>query len=308
MEQQGEGRPLRLQVAGALRTFCCHRATLSRTHHPNSLAAVDECAAAAAPRVEVDVRFLSDNGMLVFHDEALDRETNGKGAVDVLERATARTLRYRGDSSGLCFLEEVVDSLASSPATLQVDLKHMGAISAGRVAALAKVLEPLGERVLVGSQAHWNIRRLADTGLPVAFDPTLHWHRRCNETAPAVEGPRRMGIPGLWDDAPLAHVPDVPFGEYVAARIEDLVAIAPAIEWMVDFRTILWLRSRGVLLGELLAERGIALAAWTLVDDGPVRTTTLLESLFAAGVTVVITEYAAEIASYAHHLALQPSH
>lgn len=307
MEQEGRRWPLRLTVAGALRTFCCHRATLSGTHHPNSLAAVQDCAAAAAPRIEVDVRFLSDDGMIVFHDDVLDRETEGAGAVELLERAAARSLRYRADASALCFLEEVVELLAPSSAILQVDLKHMGAISAHRVAALARVLEPLRGRALVGSQAHWNIRRLADTGLPVAFDPTLHWHRRCGEVAPAPDGPRRMGYPGLWDDAPLAHVPGVPFADYIAARVEDLVAIAPAIEWMVDYRTILWLASHGVRLGALLAERGIALAAWTLVDEGPCRTPAIMETLFAAGVTVVITEDAGQLASYAHRLALQPS-
>ncbi len=162
-------------IYGSRRLFSCHRATLSGRHVPNSLQAVDECLTARVPRLEIDVRFLADDAMLVFHDGRLDHETTGMGKVDALDRAAAVGLRSRQDERvRLCFLEDVVDRMRGTTTVLQVDLKLMRPITQVRARALEAALQPVRSHVLVGSQAHWNLRPLR--GLPLALDPTLQWH------------------------------------------------------------------------------------------------------------------------------------
>ena len=206
--------------------LCCHSATLSGHLPPNSLAAVGECVEARVPRLEVDVRFMADDSMLIFHDSTLDQAATGAGVIAALSRRDVRSVRYRRDENhGLCFLEDVVDLMRGSGTVLQVDLKLMRPISPGRAAALKTALAPLGDQVIVGSQAHWNLRQLAP--VPVAFDPTLQWHY--NPARPVgAEGPRAMGVHGLWDDAPLAAIRQASAEEYIESRIRDLRGLLPA--------------------------------------------------------------------------------
>lgn len=282
-----DGPSLAPVVFGRRRPFSCHRATLSGRYIPNSLAAVDECVTARVPRFEIDVRFLADDAMLVFHDGRLDRETTGYGRVDALDSAAARRLRYRHDERvGLCFLQEVVDRARGSGCVLQVDLKLMRAITPQRARALEQALAPVRDHVLVGSQAYWNLRRLR--GLPLALDPTLQWH--AGGARNGNVSPRSAGLHGMWDDAPLAANPNVTAAEYVASRIEDLRGLLPpAVEWMVDIATIEHLAGLGANPGDELGRWGIALSAWTLRGD-ETRPADLLHRLYRAGVETVITD------------------
>lgn len=298
-----DGKPdlpaLTVQIAGAGRVLCCHRATLSGRFPANSLPGVAECVAAGVPRLEIDVRYLADDTMLVLHDAGLDRETTGRGPAGVLTRESAASLRLRGSEAfGIPVLEEVVDALRGSSTVLQVDLKLMRPITGGRAGALASALAPLGERALVGSTAHWNIRALAALGLRVGFDPTLHWHYAPDRDGAGLS-PSAPGRHGLWDDAPLAHLPGVAPVDYVLSRIEDLAGLAPAAcEWMVDVRTLRHVAALGVPLGEVLRARGVELAAWTVRDEGERPTTGLLRELFALGATTIITDHPLALAAY----------
>lgn len=286
-------------VLGKRRVFCCHRATLSRRHRPNSLAAVTECVEAGVPRLEIDVRFLSDDGMLVFHDAHLDAETIGEGPVHALDTAAARRLRYRADETALCFLEDVADAVRGSATLLQVDLKLMRPMVPSRVAALARALAPIRDQALVGSLAHWNLRRLAAAGLRVALDTTFQWHHSARRMEGDGLNPVTLGVHGLWDDSPIAANPRASAGEYLAERVEDLLTLAPASEWMVDYGTLLHMASLGLSLGETLAARGVDLAAWTLTDDGDRSTTPLLRSVLETGAATIITDDPAALAQYA---------
>jgi glycerophosphoryl diester phosphodiesterase len=267
--------------------FSCHRATLSGRFIPNSLAAVDECVGAGAPRLEIDVRFLADDAMLVFHDGLLDHETTASGRVDALDRAAASAVRYRQDERiGLCFLDDVVERMRGSETLLQVDLKLMRPISAPRARTLEAALAPISQHVLVGSQAHWNLRQLG--GLPLAFDPTLQWHGHRGRHGNAV--PRTLGRHGMWDDAPLASNPYATPEEYIHARVGDIIGLLPAAtEWMVDIATIEHIAGLGVDLGSELARYGVSLAAWTLRETEP-DPGGLLDRLFRGGVRTVITD------------------
>jgi len=250
---------------------------------------------AGVPRLEVDVRFLADDAMLIFHDGELDAETTATGRVDDLDAARARQVRYRVDERvPLCFLGDVVDLVRRGNTLLQVDLKLMRPITPGRARALEEALRPVAGQVLVGSQAHWNLRHLQ--GVPVAIDPTLHWHADGGRGGHVV--PRSRGVHGLWDDAPLAANARATATEYVESRVADIRGLLPsAIEWMVDIATVEHLAQLGVPLGGILATHGVELAAWTFHDTEP-EPAALLSRLFRAGARTVITD--APLAAAAH--------
>lgn len=278
--------PLAPVFGGRPRVFCCHSATLSGRCLPNSLAAVTECVAANVPRLEVDLQFLADDTMLIFHDAAFELATDGAGRVADSTWQTVRDFRY-SDGSPIAVMGEVVDAIRGSDAILQVDLKLSRPMTAPRAALLKDALAPVRDHVIVGSQAHWNLRPFAGD-FPVALDPTLHWS--FSRRPPGL--PRTLGVHGLWDDAPIAGNPRFTASEYVDARIDDLVGILPAaVEWMVDIETIFHFETLGIALGDALAARGLSLAAWTLRSDEPAMRT-VLERLFRLGVETVITDAA----------------
>lgn len=275
-------------IAGRRRAICCHSGTLSGRFPPNSLANVAECVEASAPRVEVDVRFMADDALLIFHDARLDPSTSGSGKVANLTRADLADVSYRwGSPHGLCFLEDVVDLVRGSATMLQVDLKLMRPITDRRAEALQAALKPLSGNVIVGSQAHWNLRSLVR--VPIAFDPTLQWHYDPERTF-AEALPRTLGIHGLWDDAPIAVIRHATPETYAESRIRDIRALLPAaVEWMVDFATIFRLAEFGVALGDRLREVGCALAAWTVREDTPSRRD-VVQRLYALGTETIITD------------------
>ena len=298
-----DGAALRVDVNGKSRVFCCHKAIFSGAHQPNSLDAVAECIAAGVPRLEIDVQFLADDGMLIFHDRRLDHETTAKGPTRDLTAGNARGVRYTGPGQPpLAFLDQVVDLVRGQGSQLQVDLKVMRPITSDRVRALADALAPVRGQVLIGCQAHWNLRPLAAAGYAIALDPSLHWHYAPGRAGAGLV-PAREGLHGLWDDAPIAHISGVEAAAYVGTRIDDLVALAPqAVEWMVDVRTCLRLDELGVPLGQELAGRGIELAAWTIEDEGAAVTSALLRRLFGLGATTIITGSALSLAEYSAQL------
>jgi glycerophosphoryl diester phosphodiesterase len=247
--------------------------------------------------LEIDVRFLTDDTMVIFHDSLVDESTTGSGRIETMDWPRVARLRYKDDASiGVCRLEDVVDVMGRGQTLLQVDLKLMRPLSGGRRKALVGALERVGAQVIVGSQAHWNLRDLGD--LRVAFDPTLQWHYAPGRRAELT--PARLGVHGLWDDAPIASIRHATMAEYVRARIEDIVGLLPqASEWMVDIQTLRYLASHGCPLGNELHGRGIELAAWTMRDEGRETSHALLRELFDLGADTIITDDSAVLGAYA---------
>ncbi len=279
---------LRPVVSGAERVICCHRATLSGRQVPNSLSAVTECVQARVPRLEIDVRFLADDTIAIFHDSELDLETSASGPIGAQTRLSLPDVRHRTNpETGISFLEDVVDAVAGSDTLLQVDLKPLSLLPDRQLEHLERVLLPLGEQVIVGSQGHWNLRRLKH--VPVAFDPWLQMRYQPNRKSTA-NAPHTLGLHGFWDDAPIAVSPFFSPIQYIETRIDDIVSLLPrAIEWMVDIPTILHMSGFGAALGELLGRRNISLAAWTLTESSG-NPSAILEHVFDAGASTVITD------------------
>jgi glycerophosphoryl diester phosphodiesterase len=297
------GPPLAPVIGGRRRVFCCHRANLSRRFPANSLAAVRECVEAGVPRLEIDVRFLADGALLVYHDATLDAESTGTGPVADVTRAEAAALRYRapGDHP-IAFLEEIVAVMKGGSTRLQVDLKLPGEIAAAEVEALSTALAPLVPLVLIGSQADWNVRPFAGRGFALAFDPMLYFHYSTRMPNPEML-PAERGVHGFWDDAPIAQRADLDAHSYLRARMEELVAVVPGIsELMVDIRTLLAMWALGFRAGEELHRLGVELCAWTAPDLGPDLTRALLRDLFAIGADTITTDHPETLAGYAANL------
>jgi glycerophosphoryl diester phosphodiesterase len=291
------GSLLEPDLGGSRRVICCHRSTLSGRFLPNSLAAIEECLSARVPRFEFDVWVLSDGACLLFHDTVLDAETDGRGPVALLRRREAAALRYHDGATPLAFLEQVVEMAEGTSTLLQVDLKGLAPIPLRHLEGLARVLEPVASHTIIGSQAHWNLRPLGAMGFDIAFDTTLQWHALERTDGDGLS-PSRRGIHGLWDDSVLAHVPGVSPAEYIDARVDDLLGLLAAAEWMVDWRTLFHLQDLGCDLGLHLQRRGVALAAWTLRDEGEAETAAKAARLFALGAQTVIAQAPARLGQY----------
>lgn len=286
-------------VAGRLRVLCCHRARLNRESPPNSLSGVRECIAAAAPRIEIDVRFTSDDVPVVFHDATLDHDTDGAGAIFEHDAAALGRFKLRDRDEGIPRLEEVLDLLRGTSTRLQVDLKPLAPLTSNQVSALRGVLEPFGEQVLLGSQAYWSLRAFEGSAVPLAFDPTLLFGSLPWIGEHAGLHPHDVGPEGLRDDHPLARLPGRDVRAYIECRLDDFCrTLAGVRELMVNTDTILLASRLGVSMGDYLARNGVELSAWTLSDGGAADTVALMTRLFEAGVTTLITDDPLALSGY----------
>lgn len=130
-----------------------HRGAMG--HAPeNTLAAVRKALALGAPCVEVDV-YRVDGRLLVFHDDRLERTTNGSGYLADHGFAALRSLDA-GAGEPIPTLDEVC-RLVQGRACLNVELK--GPDTAAAVAALVADLDWQPRRILVSSFDHRQLAR-----------------------------------------------------------------------------------------------------------------------------------------------------
>ncbi len=66
----------------------------------NSLQALDQCVTMGVDVMETDVRRARDGALVMIHDAALDRTTDGTGPVEAKTLAELRALRLRADLGG----------------------------------------------------------------------------------------------------------------------------------------------------------------------------------------------------------------
>ncbi len=254
-----------------------HAARCGARYPASSLAGIAACAAAGAQVVEIDVQALADGDFALLHDALLERATTGRGPVGGQTAAYVKGQRLlaggRPSEERVGLLSEAVDLLRGSaaPVELQLDLKaHPTALLTGeRLRALARWVQPLGQRVRVSSVGDWSLRRLhalAPT-LPLGFDPLLYLDLRGDEEQVP---PYRCGAYGYRDDHPLAAVRWGAPAAYLEERAEALWQQAPiAGVWYIRGCVLARALDDGFDWIGFLHRRGVQVCAWTLEPSRP---------------------------------------
>lgn len=248
---------------------------------PNSLEAIRACLDANADIVELDITALADQDYLLVHDPVLESETTGHGDVRTCTASQARQLRFRLNGNATDFrapmLGEVVElfRLHGGSARLQLDFKDAVPFDSDEpLRRLVRLIEPLGDRVIVSSIADWQLRKLRalapwlDLGFDIQF--YLDW-RESSESADGDQFPRQRGAYGYWDDHPIALRKFWPTAEYLSDRCSALIGLVPgASTFYVDHKLLTQSLDDGFNWAEALHAVGIKLDAWTMDVTDPV--------------------------------------
>jgi glycerophosphoryl diester phosphodiesterase len=286
----GSGREVQLKV---------HQCVWSGEFPGNSLPAIRECYRAHVARAEIDVAMLADRDFLVVHDEDLARATDGSGLVgDVSRRDAARLHLARAGHQTpepVALLSQVVDVIAAEPypTLLELDLKDSRPWPWPRVEELARLLEPVKDRVTFGGGADWNLRRLheVDSGLAMGFTITEYLDWLPPESSAGVRNAY-----GYVDAHPRGSRRDGPTCEYLRERLGAIVSLVPAAR---DIHVRLYAAMQMVRdgltdLADLLHARGMLLDVWTL-NAGTPGWRERLAAAVAMGADVITTETAREL-------------
>ncbi len=251
-----------------------HKAALDPSPYPpNSLEAVRACLEADAPFIEIDVMALAADDYLLVHDMTLEEETTGTGEVGAITAEASRSLFIRDNAQVTAYrpplLSEVVALFGEFPsaARLQIDYKNVyPSADDERLRRLLRLIEPLGDRVLVSSGADWHLRRLKQLApwLDIGFDIGFYLDYRPNGSDPRMP-PYQQGDYGYHDDHLLAKRRSLPIPAYLAERCEIMLrGVAEASIWYVDYKLIAKALDDGFNMADWLHQRGVRLDAWTL--------------------------------------------
>ena len=261
-----------LRTDGRLVELKAHRAAWSAAHPENSLAGLRECYEARVARVEIDFLF-HDGDFVVAHD----RPRRGAKPPSLREALA------------------IVRDAPSGPTLLMLDAKADAPWPDEIVTRLLRLIEPVRERVFVGSPADWNLRRLhvADPGLALAFDPHyyLTWSTRRERL------PGRVGAYGYRDAHPLALMRTVPTVDYLRERFDMLCALAPfAREMHLRLGFFERMLRDGFTAAEFLHDAGVLVDVWT-IDAGTRAWRERVARVVAAGADTLTTNTPREIAA-----------
>jgi glycerophosphoryl diester phosphodiesterase len=258
------GREVQLKV---------HQCVWSGEYPENSLPAILECYREHVARAEVDIAILHDEDFLVVHDLDLAKATDGTGRVDQASRAESRLLHVT--HTGVVtterppLLSEVVEAIAPEPfpTILELDLKDWKPWPWPRVEELARLLQPVKDRITFGGVADWNLRRLqqVDPTLPMGFTITQYLDWVPETTKPdAIPGVR--GAYGYLDAHPLAHERYGPTADYLRDRLTGLLRLVPGLRDVhIRLLAVERMLDDGLTdLADLVHEQGIQLDVWTL--------------------------------------------
>jgi glycerophosphoryl diester phosphodiesterase len=269
------------------------------------LAAIRECLTASVARAEIDINVLRDRDFLVTHDTELDSATTGSGPVRLTTRQEAAELqcRWRGKvwNDRPALLSEVVDLLQAepSPTVLELDAKDVEPWPYSRVEELARLVEPVRDRVIFGGCADWNLRRLVhvDSRIQVGFTPTFYLDWVPPGVAPD-DLPGELGAYGYWDRHPLARARNQPVSDYLWERINGLARLVPGAREM-HIRLSLFERMQSDGLGDTahrLRRAGVRVDVWTLDAGSPDWQARLTNAVWA-GADVITSNTAQQLAA-----------
>jgi glycerophosphoryl diester phosphodiesterase len=290
-----DGRQVQLKV---------HQCVWSGNYPANSLPAIQECYRARVARAEIDLAMLSDEDFLVSHDLDLARVTDGQGRVDETTRSQVGRLHlaHQGavTSERPVVLSDVAATIAPEPypTLLELDLKDWKPWPWPRVEELARLLQPIKDRITFGGGADWNLRRL------LAVDPSMPMGFTISEYLDWVPEDRRPdGVPGVrgaygyLDAHPLAHARLGSTPDYLRDRLGAILRLVPgARDIHVRLQAVERMLDDGLTdLPDLLHARGMLLDVWTL-NAGTPNWRVRLDRALGAGVDVITTQTPSELA------------
>ncbi len=259
-----------------------HMAAVDQSPYPpNSVEAVQASLQAQAAVIEVDLTPLNAHDFLLVHDPVLESETSGTGQVNECSPEQAKTYRikHRGTITEYApaLLNEVVASFlaADNSTRLQLDYKAVYPSTDDEpLRRLARLIEPLGKRVIVSTGADWHLRKLQqlapwlDIGFDIGF--YLDWRDLSWKEEPR-NPPYRRGAYGYHDDHLLAHEKLLPAANYLAERCEQLLCYVPTARiWYVSHHLLAQCLNDGFNMAQWLHGHNVKLDAWTLDVDKPV--------------------------------------
>lgn len=292
-----------------------HRARWSGDYPDNSLPAVLECYRARVARAEIDFAMLRDADFLVVHDTELAHGTTGSGTVTDLVKHQAEQLRLvrggRVTEHRPPLLSELVAAITAEPfpTRLELDMKDAHPWPWQRVEELARMLQPVKDRITFGGGADWNLRRLleVDPTLPVGFTISgyLDW---LPPDRPPELAPRSRGAYGYLDDHPLAWQRHGPTHDYLRDRLGGILRLVPgAREIHVRLLAVEQMRRDGLRQpAQQVHQLGMLLDVWTL-DADTLGWHARLRGAIAAGADVITTNTAPRLAAAGRALPTAPS-
>lgn len=252
-----------------------HMAALDGAPYPqNSLEAIRACLEADAAFVEIDVTPLRSDDYLLVHDDVLEHETSGVGQVGAATVEQVRGLKIRTrDGEATTYhpplLSDVVALFGEYPnrTRLQIDYKSVLPMADDEpLRRFLRLIEPLGERVLVSSGADWHLRWLRRQAewLDLGFDIGFYLDYR-TEAGDPRQPPYKLGAYGYHDDHVLAAMKIVPAKQYLAERCDILLnTIREVSTWYVNYRLLVRCLDDGFDMTALLHANGIRMDAWTM--------------------------------------------
>ncbi len=262
------------------------------SYPPNSLEVIRASLEAGAAFIEIDVTPLAADDYLLVHDDVLEHETSGLGRVAETAPAQIRDLliKTRAGEVTACrppLLSEVVALFLAYPegARLQIDYKNVFPMQDDEpLRRFLRLIEPLGDRVLVSTGADWHLRwlRRQAAWLDLGFDIGFYLDYRTTPSDPR-HPPYFEGAYGYHDDHLLAKIALLPPAQYLAERCDILLHSIPQVStWYVNHHLLARALDEGFNMAAWLHERGVKLDAWTL-DSGRVPDEAILR-LHDAGI------------------------
>lgn len=144
-----------------------HRGS-SGTHPENTLAAFKEAARLPVHGVELDVHLTKDGEIVVIHDEAIDRTSNGNGLVKDMTLQELKKYDYGSwfseafEGETISTLEEVFHVYAKNNHIINIELKSDVYAYEGLEEKVIALIGQYGfeERVIISSFNHEAIRKI----------------------------------------------------------------------------------------------------------------------------------------------------
>jgi len=277
---------------------------------PNSLEAVRACLDSGAAFIEVDITALADTDYLLVHDDVLESETSGQGAVGGATSAQVRELFIKNGAAltnyHVALLSDVVKLFENDSGNcyLQLDFKNEIPLpSEEPLQRLIDLLHPIRERVLVSTGADWQLRKLHKLApwLMLGFD-VMHYidWEPLDQARDLRAFPKRRGAYGYYDDHMLATQRLWTTQEYLLDRCESLVGLVPEVRvFYIEHNFLAQSLRDGFNWAEALHAHGIKLDAWTMDCTNPVAMENLA-SLRQAGIDLFTTNTPHALAKLLH--------